>query len=87
VAEGLFVAAFQIWHDTGGVGPPSNLFNQLFEWFHLPARECLWHFPGRGTEHPLPVFFGVPLFLLVAVFQWWLIFSAVIWLVRYIAKK
>jgi len=87
VLEGLFIGAFQIWRDTGGVGSPSNLSNQLFEWFHLPARECLWHFPGRGMEHPLPAYFGIPLFLLVAVSEWWLIFFTAILLMRHFTKK
>jgi hypothetical protein len=87
VVEGLFIGAFQIWRDTGGVGPPSNLFNQLFEWFHLPARECLRHIPGQSMEWHLGGFIGYSLLLLIAVFQWWLIFFTVIWAVRHFTKK
>jgi hypothetical protein len=38
-------------------------------------------------EHPLPAYFGFPLILLVAVFEWWLIFFTAIWLVRHFTKK
>jgi hypothetical protein len=86
VVEGLFVAAFLMWGDYSGVGPPRNLFNQLFEWFHIPARACCLHIFGIGTEHQVPAFYG-PLFLFVAVFEWWLIFTIAIWLVRQSTKK
>jgi hypothetical protein len=87
VAEGLFMAAFQIWRDQGGVGPPSNLFNWLFYWFHLFPKECLRHIPGQSMEWHFGGFIGYSLLLLIAVFQWWLIFFTAIWLVRHFTKK
>ena len=86
LAEGMFFLITRLFGITGYLHFTAlqDLWYRFFMWFHMPAAissERLAH--AHFVSHDV----GMGLVILIAVFQWWLILSAAIWIFRYSRRR
>ncbi|NOS69679.1 MAG: hypothetical protein HOP33_07095 [Verrucomicrobia bacterium] len=85
VAESLVFLVIKLFGIIGYLhfSALQDLYEQIFMWFHLPGAI----FSERLAEaHFISHDAGIGLMIFIAVFQWWLIFLAAIWMFRPLGK-
>lgn len=86
LAEGLSFLVTRLFGIIGYLhfAALQDLWHRFFMWFYTPAaivseRLAEAHFVSHDV--------GMVLMILIAIFQWWLIFSAAIWGFRYFRRR
>jgi F0F1-type ATP synthase assembly protein I len=87
VIEVSFFVVFRFFTNGSFTDSPTTLLNRAFVWFHSPARflgDCI---ESVDTGSHWRIIVGTLIFFAVAVLEWWFIFLAATWFIRYMRRK